>query len=67
MAKLILEENGKRRAFNLGDGVLSVGAGEEAKLRLAVSDVADVHVDLELRGTTLTLRPRTGESALRPG
>ena len=31
--KLILEENGKRRAFKLGDGVLTVGSGEAAKLR----------------------------------
>ncbi len=60
MAKLILEENGKRRAFNLGDGVLTVGAGPEAKLRLTVDDVAGVHVDLELSGTTLSVRPRPG-------
>ena len=60
MAKLILEESGKRRAFRVGDGVLSVGSGAEAKLRVEAPDIAEIHFELELTGTTLKVRPRPG-------
>lgn len=60
MARLILEENGARRAFNLREGKLTIGSGESCSLTLASEDVAEVHAELELRGDVATLFPRAG-------
>jgi len=67
MTKLILEEHGKRRAFKLGDGVLTVGSGEGAKLRVESRSVADVHLDLELKGDRLVVKARPGVLPARVG
>ncbi len=60
MAKLILEEAGARRAFRMGNGVLTVGSGAEARLRLASPGVAEIHFELELSERGARLRPRPG-------
>lgn len=60
MAKLIVEEGGARRAFRMGKGVLTVGSGAEARLKLASTEVAEVHFELELGESGVTLRPRPG-------
>jgi hypothetical protein len=60
MARLILEENGKKRAFNLRDGKLSIGSGDSCTLTLESADIAEVHAELELRGDVATLIPRPG-------
>ncbi len=60
MARLIVDEGGQRRAFKLGEGVLTIGSGEQARLRLASGDVADVHAELELRAGQVLLRARPG-------
>lgn len=60
MARLILEENGERRAFKLREGKLSIGSADACALTLASPDVAEVHAELELRGDVATLIPRPG-------
>jgi hypothetical protein len=60
MAKLWLEEGGKRRVFRLAGGRLSVGSGEAARLRVESADVAEVHFELELAGATARVLPRRG-------
>ena len=60
MVRLIVEEGGERRAFRLGEGVLTVGSGAAARLRLASPDVAEVHAEVDLRGGRAHLRPRAG-------
>lgn len=60
MARLIVEEAGASRAFKLGDGVVTIGSGEGARLKLTSPDVADVHLELELAGGDIRLRPRPG-------
>jgi hypothetical protein len=63
MARLIVEEGGKRRAFRLGDGVLTVGSGSEARLKLASEGIAEIHAEIETRGEEALLRPRPGVQA----
>lgn len=60
MVKLIVEEGGKRRAFRMGKGVLTVGSGAEARLKLASTEVAEVHFELELGEGGVKLRARPG-------
>jgi len=60
MTRLIVEEGGQRRAFRLGEGVLTLGSGAEAKLRLKSTDVAEIHAEIEVRGDVVRLRPRPG-------
>jgi hypothetical protein len=60
MVKLIVEEAGKRRAFRMGQGVLTVGSGAEARLKLASTEVAEIHFELELALGTVKLRARPG-------
>ena len=60
MVRLILEEQGKRRAFRVGDGVLKLGSGEAATLRLASEGVADEHAELEIVGDHAKLRVAAG-------
>jgi hypothetical protein len=59
MTRLIVEEEGGRRAFKMGDGVITIGSGEQARLKLASQDVAALHAKLELAGgaCTLTVEP----------
>lgn len=60
MARLILDENGKRRAFKLNDGRMTVGSGEQNALTLDSPDVADVHAELRVEDGIVTLVPRAG-------
>jgi len=60
MARLIVEEGGARRAFKVGEGKLSIGSGQGAKLRLSADGVAEVHAELEIQGGVATLHPRPG-------
>lgn len=60
MVRLIVDEGGTRRAFRLGDGVLTVGAGVEARLKLTGDGIAEVHAEIEMRGGSALLRPRAG-------
>lgn len=60
MARLILEEGGKRRIFKLNEGRLTVGSAAEATLRLTSPDVAEVHVEVAFEGGRATVRPRPG-------
>jgi hypothetical protein len=67
MTKLIVEEGGARRAFRMGKGVLTVGSGAAARLRLASPGVAEVHFELELSEEGVRLRPRPGVAPLSVG
>jgi len=58
--KLIVEEAGQRRQFKIGLGTLTVGSGEEARLKLSASDIAEVHLELDVREDGLLVRPRPG-------
>ena len=60
MTRLIVEDGGRRRAFRLGDGKLTVGSSEKAKLRLASDGVADIHVELEVTEGVITLVCKPG-------
>jgi len=60
MPVLIVEEGGKRRAFRVGDGSLSVGSGPDAKLTLSGGGVAEHHLDLVVEGERVRVRPRPG-------
>ncbi len=60
MLRVVVEERGKRRAFRLGEGVLTVGSGAEARLRLESPDVALVHVEVHLREGVARLRALPG-------
>lgn len=60
MVRLIVDDAGKRRAFNVGEGRLSVGSGQEAKLRLESAGIASVHVEIEIHGGKATLHPKPG-------
>lgn len=60
MTRLIVDDGGKRRAFKVHDGVLTVGSGEDATLRLEAAGVADLHLDLVVEGGRARLRPRPG-------
>jgi len=60
MARLILDENGKRRAFKLNDGRLSVGSGPDNALTLSSPDVAEVHAELHIENGSVTLVPKAG-------
>jgi hypothetical protein len=60
MARLIVEESGKRRAFNVGDGVLTIGSGAEARLRVEAQDVAEIHAEIQVQAGKAVLRARPG-------
>ncbi len=60
MTRLILEEGGKRRAFKVGDGVISIGSGAHAALKLASAGVAELHAELVIQGGRVTLKPKPG-------
>lgn len=64
--RLVVEEDGERRAFRLGKGVLVLGSGEEARLRLAAPGVAARHARLEVRGAEveLVLEPGAAPAAI---
>lgn len=63
MVRLILEENGQRRAFRVGAGVLTLGSGPDAKLQLASDGVAALHAELEVVGDHAQLRLLPGVAA----
>ncbi|MFT5291276.1 MAG: hypothetical protein ACI8QS_001079 [Planctomycetota bacterium] len=60
MVRLVLEENGKRRAFRVGDGVLKIGSGAAASLRLEDPIVAELHAELEIVSDHALLRLEAG-------
>lgn len=60
MARLIVEQGGKRRSFRLNEGKLTIGSGEAATLTLGSEQLAEVHAELELRGGEAVLRLRPG-------
>ncbi|TDJ68533.1 MAG: hypothetical protein E2O39_13085 [Planctomycetota bacterium] len=60
MARLILEEGGNTRRFNLKEGKLTIGSGEHCTLRLESEDVAEIHAELEFAKGGATLRLRQG-------
>ena len=60
MPKLIVEEGGKKRQFRLGPGILTVGSGAEARLKLSSTEVAEVHLELDVQPDGIKLRPRPG-------
>jgi len=60
MVRLILEEGGKRRAFKLHAGRLTIGSGQDCTLTLTASDVAEVHAELEVAPEGILLVPRPG-------
>jgi len=60
MARLILDEGDKRRAFKLNDGRLTIGSSDAATLTLTVDDVADVHAELRVEDGVVTLVPKPG-------
>jgi hypothetical protein len=61
MARLILDDGGKRRAFKLNPGRMTIGSGEGATLRLESPDVAETHAELQVKEDgSVTLVPRPG-------
>ena len=60
MTRLIVEDGGKRRAFKVGDGTLTIGSGGGASLRLSDPAAAEVHAELLLREGRATLRLKPG-------
>lgn len=60
MVRLIVEDDGNRRAFNVGEGRLTVGSAPEAKLQLTAQGVAGVHADIEVHGGKATLHAKPG-------
>lgn len=60
MTRFVVEEGGKRRAFKASEGVLTIGSGERAMLKLVSPGVADLHAELVLSAGTVKLRPKPG-------
>lgn len=60
MVRLILEEAGKKRAFNLNDGTITIGSGDACSLTLESTDVADQHAELVIEDGAVTIKPRAG-------
>lgn len=60
MVRLILEEDGNRRAFKVNPGKLSIGSGEGCTLTLSSPDVAEQHAELEVRDGDVVLKPKPG-------
>ncbi len=67
MAKLIVEEGGKRRRFRLNPGKLTIGSGEEATLRLTSEGVARIHAVLIFKDGVVTLEPEAGVAPIMVG
>lgn len=60
MTRLIVEEGGTRRAFKVGDGVITIGSGPHAALKLAGGGVAELHAELVIQGGQVTIKPKPG-------
>ncbi|HJM58633.1 MAG: hypothetical protein CMJ98_01005 [Planctomycetes bacterium] len=67
MAKLIVEEGGKRRRFRLNPGKLTIGSGEEATLHLTSQGVARIHAVLVFKDGAVTIEPEAGVAPLKVG
>jgi hypothetical protein len=67
MLKLFVEEGGSKRAFRIGSGVLTVGSGAEARLRLSSTGVAELHFELDVGADGVRLRLRPGVVPPRVG
>ena len=67
MAKLILEEGGKRRRFRLNEGRMTIGSGDAATLTLTGDGVAEVHAELVFKDGEAVLVPRPGVAPLKVG
>ncbi|HUR28197.1 MAG TPA: FHA domain-containing protein [Planctomycetota bacterium] len=63
MVRLLVDDDGNRRSFHIGEGRLSLGSGPEAKLALHAPGVASLHADIEVHGGKATLHPKPGVSA----
>ena len=63
--RLFVQEGDKRRAFKLGEGVLTIGSGPGARLQLASPDVAAFHARLDTRGGRVRLVLEPGVAAPR--
>lgn len=55
-----MDEAGRRRAFRIDRGRVTIGSGAGAELRLTGAGLADVHAELEVRGDDVVLTPRPG-------
>lgn len=60
MTKLIVEENGNRRGFQMRPGKVTIGSAQTCSLQLASADVAAEHAELELTESEAILRCRPG-------
>lgn len=60
MTRLLVDDGEVRRSFKVGEGVLVIGSGEGAALRLTSPDVAEEHAELDVRGKRVFLRARPG-------
>ena len=60
MTRFIVEEGGKRRAFKASEGVITIGSGEKAMLKLASPSVAEVHAELVMKEGVVSLRLKPG-------
>jgi len=58
MTRLLVDDGGVRRSFKVGVGVLSIGSGPEAALRLTAPEVAEQHAELDVREDRVFLRVR---------
>ena len=63
MVRLILEQDGERRAFRVGRGVLTIGSDSAANLKLTGAGVAEQHAELEVVGDFARLRVLPGAAA----
>ncbi len=55
MSKLIVDDAGNQRAFRLGEGRLTIGSGENDKLRLQAGGVEPGHLTLVVRGQSVSI------------
>ncbi len=60
MTRFIVDEGGKRRGFKASEGVVTIGSGERAMLKLASAGVAEVHAELVVKGGVIQLKAKPG-------
>lgn len=60
MARLIVRDGDRRKAYRIQKGRLTIGSGEEARLRLESEGVAETHAVLEVRDGRARLVPHPG-------
>ncbi|MEM8713692.1 MAG: FHA domain-containing protein, partial [Planctomycetota bacterium] len=67
MARLILEEDGATRRFNLSQGKLTFGSSDKATLTLASDEVAALHGQIEMGEEGAVVRVAKGVQPIRVG